>query len=767
MNTERIKTVSIIGAGAWGTTIANVIANAHESVYVKMWAYEKSVVSSINLYHENSEFLPGVFLSHKITATGSLKEACSNADILIMATPSKVIPDIVQKMNRYVTEKTCLGFLTKGFCKVQDKVLTISQTIEWFIPKLRGRVVAISGPSHAEEVSKNFHTCLNIASRYVPNRKLFCFILADTYLQCRESDDIIGVEIGGTLKNPAAIAAGMISMLPGCGDNLSGALIAEAIKEMVRLGRYFNAKDETIIDISGLGDLVATSLSPHSRNRRFGQDIARQFMEKGSKVGFRDRIVLRFNPRAVIEKMNEKMSYLAEGAYAIEPLIDLARDNDIPVPVYRSLYEVLLNKKDPTLLIETIKNPVRFEEIYSQTKTHITEKKKGLEKVKGRAFRHLIIARVMDRLFERNNYLLNDKLIKKLSSYNKTFLDETQENYQEKLLLDRIINYSSKEHVEDILQMYMSSMFDNYTGIVSRIFMFLIRLGRFFTSSPFKRKKISIEGNISQLRSFCDLGSIIYILDGRSFFDFIPLLRSIRKIKMPLPRFMVASVSLSGKFESSFIRLAGGFIFDEKRYANPLYRYLFFVYLSTMAESGVPLLLYRTYGDIKMPETILQTIKKGMVDQSVEIMICPVSISRMDGDFPKQAGLLPLLKHLRGGMIHRFSDFIFLSEFTKENNGSGEILPSIEATFRSDKPCYSHILMAKVFLENKNSISKKNLESATKEIIESAGMSVQGKLRDNINNGMVWLRKKKIIKKIGKYYVISNMEEAQRLAGLF
>ncbi|MCL2025392.1 MAG: NAD(P)-binding domain-containing protein [Leptospirales bacterium] len=766
MRAERIKTVSIIGAGSWGTAIGNLIANAHESISVKMWAYEKSVAYSINNYHENSEFLPGIPLSRKITATNSLKEACSNADILIIATPSKVIPDIVQKMSRYVTEKTCLGTLTKGFCKVQDKVLTISQTIEWYIPKLRGRVVAISGPSHAEEVSKNFHTCLNVACRYVPNRKLFCLIFADTYLQCRESDDIIGVELGGTLKNPAAIAAGMISILPGCGDNLAGALIAEAMKEMIRLGRFFNAKDETIIDISGLGDLVATSLSQHSRNRRFGQDIAKQLMEKGSKVGFRDRIMLRFNPKAVIEKMNEKMNYLAEGAYAIEPLIELAQSNDIPVPVYRSLYEVLLNKKDPTLLIETIKNPVRFEEIYSQTKIHITEKKKGLERVKGGAFRHFIIARVTDMLFKQGNYLPDDKLTQKLSSYKK-HLAEMPENYEEKLLLDRIISSSSKENVEDILRIYLRSMSDNYRSLAFRIFMFLIYLGRFWACFISKRKKISIEGNIAQLKSFCSLGNIIYILDGRTHFDFIPLLKSIRKIKMPIPRFMVSLTSLSGKFETAFIRLAGGFIFDEKKYANPLYRHLFFAYLSTMAESGVPLLLYRTYDDAGMPETILQIIKKSMVDQAVEIMISPVSISRMSDNFSKQAGVFPLVRHLRGGMIHRFSDFIFLSEFTKENKVSGEILPSLEAIFRSDKPCYSHVLMAKVFLENKNIISKKNLEPATKEIIDSEGMTVHGKLRDSINNGMAWLRKKKVIKKTGNYYVINDVEEAKRLADLF
>ncbi|MDR3237167.1 MAG: hypothetical protein LBT84_01555 [Spirochaetia bacterium] len=766
MNAESIKAVSVIGAGSWGTTIGNVIANAHPAISVKIWAYEKNVVSSINHYHENTEFLPGVSLHPQVTATGSIKEACFNTDVIIIATPSKALPETAMKINRYVTEKTCLGFLTKGFCKIQDQVLTISQTIEKFIPKLRGRVVAISGPSHAEEVSKNFHTCLNVAGRYVPNRKLFCLILTAPFLQCRESDDIIGVEVGGTLKNPAAIAAGIIAMLPGCGDNLAGALIAEAMKEMIRLGRYFKAKDETMVDISGLGDLVATALSRHSRNRRFGQDIAGQIMEKGSKVRLMDRILLRFNPKAVIEKMSEKFNYLAEGAYAIEPLIEIANANDISVPVYRSLYEVLLNKKDPTLLIETIKNPVRYEEIYRQTKIHITEKKKGLEKVKGRLFRHFIIARVTGSLFEPGGVLTNENiLLDKLKAYS-ALLNESPGNHREKLLLERIINAPSNKNIEPLLEMYLSSLADNYNGPAAGIFMLLISLGRFFADFPFKRKRMSIEGNISQLKSFCDLGNIIYVIGNRSLFDFIPALRSIRKIKMPLPRFMVTGDSLSGRFEASFIKFAGGFIFDDKKYRNPLYRGLFLAYLSTMIENGVPLLLYRSYDIMKIPGAFLQTIKNSMLNQSVEIMLSPISIARTNNDFP-EAGLFPLRKHLKGGMIHRFSDFIFLSEFTKEDTSSNEILPALEALFKSDKPCYSHILMAKVFLKNKNFIPKKNLEPAARELIDSEGMTIQGRLKDSVNSGVAWLRKKKIIKKTGKHYAIDNMEEIKRLADLF
>ena len=180
--------------------------------------------------------------------------------------------------------------------------------------------------------------------------------------------NIVGVDVGGTLKNPAAIAAGMISVLPQCGDNLAGALISEALKEMIDLGKIFDLEADIIIDISGLGDLVATALSNHSRNRRFGRDIANQILKKGTNLKISDKVLLKFKPEYVIERMSKNLHYLAEGAYAIEPLIELAEHHGVPIPVYKSLYEVLLNKKNPSLLIETIKNPLKFEDIYKENK---------------------------------------------------------------------------------------------------------------------------------------------------------------------------------------------------------------------------------------------------------------------------------------------------------------------------------------------------------------------------------------------------------------
>ena len=332
---KKIKQITIIGAGSWGTAIGKIIAENNPGTIVKMWSYEKSTSNSINQKNMNMEFLPGIKLPYNIKATTHLRESLLNTEGVIIATPSKVIPDTLQKISRILKEDVPLSYLTKGFCKINNEILTISQTISKILPEYRDRVVAISGPSHAEEVVKNFHTTLSVAGHNPSDRNFFCELLNCDFFQCRETDDIIGVELGGTLKNPAAIAAGMISKLPYCGDNLEGALMAESLKEMIRLGNFLGARTETIIDISGAGDLVATALSEHSRNRRFGKDIAKQILEKGTILSWTDKIYLRFKPEYVLGKMSKKLHYLAEGAYAIEPLIELADkklDQDTGLP---------------------------------------------------------------------------------------------------------------------------------------------------------------------------------------------------------------------------------------------------------------------------------------------------------------------------------------------------------------------------------------------------------------------------------------------------
>ena len=236
---DQIRKVAIIGAGSWGTAVAKNIAESKPHVYRHIWAYEKSVVSAINSFSENAEFLPGIKLPPNITATNSLKEAVEEPWRSFSRRLQKSVYDLSQKLAGLITGDMDVAFLTKGFCKIQNEVLTISQTIERAIPYMAGKVVAISGPeprggglAQVPHLPERGRAVRGNADRHGPSARFgICPVPGDRRHPRRRS--------GRHLEEPGGHSGGMISALPRCGDNLAGALISEALSEMVRLGEMF------------------------------------------------------------------------------------------------------------------------------------------------------------------------------------------------------------------------------------------------------------------------------------------------------------------------------------------------------------------------------------------------------------------------------------------------------------------------------------------------------------------------------------------------
>ncbi len=691
-----IKEVSIIGAGSWGTCIAIAIAENNPEMKVILWAYEKSVVSGINNRKENFQYLPGFLLPNNITATSSIKESVINSNAIIIATPSKVVHDISLRIGKYISEKTYLGFLTKGFCKVNHKTLTISQTIEKGIPKFKNKVVAIYGPSHAEEVRNKYHTCLNVACKSNLSRKVFVKLISNDYMQCRETDDILGVEVGGILKNPAAIAAGMISVLPKCGDNLTGALISEALKEMLRLAKLFDARQETIIDISGLGDLVATALSNHSRNRRFGREISMQIMQRKKSLDLIDRFILRFKPEEIIEKMSKKLNYLAEGAYAIEPLIELAEEHKISIPVYRSLYEVLLNKKNPSLLIETIKNPEKFEQIYLETKIQISDRKKGLENVTGHAYVNIITQRTYQKFIpdgEESKYKdkkgeVVDNLLQFSNYYLKNNLKKIKKN--ELNILNNLDDDNYKSSIEALAQLYVKSIIDNYNSTVSWFFLKYVQIINFikFFSSP--ENRIEISGNFEKIHQINKSASMIFVSTFKDYHDFVCALYAIKKSRFPIPRFFVSRDMITSDWDKLYLQLSGGFIVDADRISNVVYRESLCEYISVMIEHGVSLLYFPQHKpevidkNIIVPDDFFDILLESIYKNTVEIVLIPVEILYRKNNVAGEAKKISISKYFDSKIRINFSDPIYLSDYTMNNKSENKLSEVIGEIWQND-----------------------------------------------------------------------------------
>lgn len=764
---RQIKRVSIIGAGSWGTAVAKSIAESKPHLAVVMWAYERPVAASINSSHENAEFLPGTQLPASITATNDLEEAVKGTDVVILATPSKAAYDVCRKMAKHVTGEMYVGFLTKGFCKIDGQVLTISQAMERAMPRTAGRIVAISGPSHAEEVCRRFHTCLNAGSESEEARTVIAGLLTSEWVQCRTTADIRAVEVGGTLKNPAAIAAGMISALPRCGDNLAGALISEALKEMVRLGRVFGISEDGMIDISGLGDLVATALSQHSRNRRFGRDIAGQIMTKGNALNLWDRIVLRVRPYSVIERMGGKFHYLAEGAYAIEPLIELAEKEKISIPVYRALYEVLLNKKDPSLLIETIKNPERFNELFFSTKIQIAGRKRGLETIKGKAFREHIIAMTMERFVAKKNdgllpYGTGDVIHALTDS-----LREQGITGAEAAIIRGMNSDNYGDSISRLAGMYIDDIADSY----STWFKWLCLIGFAFSriGSLFMKRTngLVVSGPLDEIRRVGRQVTILYAAPVQDRRDAMFAAMSIARSRLPFPRFQVDAGL--GARERLLLKRCGGFTIDRNKLDNMVYRETLVQYLSTMAGHGVPVLSMLPIGTEATAQgernVLVSAITECMYRHAAELALVPFGVSYLGR--PGDGGAAPSFRDLLSATAWvNFSKPIRLSEYTKQPHMMVGLPGIVAGIWEKERKILPHYLLCKALAEHGFSLKQADAIVFVKKYMRRAGRRFDHNPARTVRKGLAYLEESGVATADGVTIEAADREMVSYYAGL-
>lgn len=265
------KNISVIGAGSWGTALAIVGVRAGHSV--RIWSRNESVVESINGKHTNSTYLPGVTISESVLATSDLAQTVIDSEFVILAAPSHATRELLQTMSQELRASMVVISATKGIEIETGK--RISQIVFEVVPEVnRPRFVCLSGPSFAKEVVANHPTAVVVASEDEEARRIVQRELSLDTLRLYTNDDVVGTELGGSLKNVMAIAAGMVSGL-GFGSNSLAALITRGLAEMTRLALGQGAKMETLMGLAGLGDLVLTCTGSLSRNRFVGHELGK------------------------------------------------------------------------------------------------------------------------------------------------------------------------------------------------------------------------------------------------------------------------------------------------------------------------------------------------------------------------------------------------------------------------------------------------------------------------------------------------------------
>ncbi len=261
--------IGIIGAGGWGTALAKLCGQKQQPIVI--WAKDAEVVQEINSQHTNQTYLPGVTLPEIIRASDSLEETLQKPQYLIIAVPSQWLRGVLRQMAPFVKEETIIISTSKGI--EIESLATMSEVITQELPQVNPqRIVALSGPNHAEEVARNLPSATVVATPRLEIAEKVQDLLISNYFRVYTNPDRVGVQLGGALKNIIALAAGISDGL-GFGDNTKAALLTRGLAEMARLGVAMGAKSPTFAGLSGMGDLFVTAASKHSRNSWAGREI--------------------------------------------------------------------------------------------------------------------------------------------------------------------------------------------------------------------------------------------------------------------------------------------------------------------------------------------------------------------------------------------------------------------------------------------------------------------------------------------------------------
>lgn len=311
--------ISIIGAGSWGTALAVLLYNNGNEVTI--WSVIPEEVTMLREKRQHETKLPGVVLAPEIDVTGDLKEAMAGRDVLVLAVPSPFTRSTAHSMSEFCTEGQIIVDVAKG---IEDNTLmTLSQIIEQEIPQ--ANVAVLSGPSHAEEVGRCIPTTCVVGAHTKETAEYLQEIFMSPVFRVYTSPDMLGMELGAALKNVIALAAGIADGL-GYGDNTKAALITRGIAEIARLGIKMGGKLETFSGLTGIGDLIVTCASVHSRNRKAGYLMGKGYTMK--------------------EAMDE-VKMVVEGVYSAKAAIKLADQYHVELPIIEQVNKVLFEDKKP------------------------------------------------------------------------------------------------------------------------------------------------------------------------------------------------------------------------------------------------------------------------------------------------------------------------------------------------------------------------------------------------------------------------------------
>lgn len=337
-----MKNIALLGAGSWGTALAIVLAD--NGINVKIWSRRTDQAEEINTQHTNKKYLPNIDLPTNIQASSTMADVVADKNTIVLVTPTKSIREVLQKLNKRLTHPVSIIHASKGI--EPDSLKRISEIIEEEIDDKNLKSVAVlSGPSHAEEVSLRQPTTVTVSSTDKQACEAAQDLFINDYFRVYTNEDMVGVELGGALKNIIALGAGICNGL-GYGDNTRAALITRGLAEITRLGKKMGANPLTFSGLTGIGDLIVTCTSKHSRNWRAGYEIGQG---------------------KTLSDVLTNMGMAVEGVRTTMAAYQLSQKYDVDMPITSELYNVLFKDKNAKQAVDDLMKRKRTHEVEDLT----------------------------------------------------------------------------------------------------------------------------------------------------------------------------------------------------------------------------------------------------------------------------------------------------------------------------------------------------------------------------------------------------------------
>lgn len=332
-----MQNILVIGGGSWGTCLSKLLIENGNKVY--LWEYNEEIRKNIEEKRENIAFLPGIKLPKELIIIDDYNEILKNEnnkydkiDVILLATPTQFLRSILKRLKNSLNYNIIIVNVAKGI-EISSKK-RISEIIEEELEGINYNYVLLAGPTHAEEVASKLPSAILSVSENENSALKIQKLFSNSYFRVYTGTDLIGAELGGALKNCLAIAAGIADGL-GYGDNSKAALITRGLHEILEIGKFYNVNPQTFMGLSGLGDIIVTCTSKHSRNRFVGEELG-----KGKNI----------------KEIVENMKMVSEGAETIKALYLIIKENKINAPIFSALYEVIYEGRHVNELVSLFMN---------------------------------------------------------------------------------------------------------------------------------------------------------------------------------------------------------------------------------------------------------------------------------------------------------------------------------------------------------------------------------------------------------------------------